>query len=57
VRELRDYRKTGYKWLLRYQAHGPQGLLERSRAPHRVPWAISEVQAETILALRHARPS
>lgn len=50
-------RKTAYKWWSRYQAHGPQGLLELSRAPHRVPWAIAEVQAATILALRHAHPS
>ena len=34
-------RKTGYKWRLRYERHGPEGLNELSRAPHRVPWAIS----------------
>ena len=28
-------RKTGYKWLGRYREHGPEGLVERSRAPHR----------------------
>src|SRR2546427_6296544 len=27
-------RKTGYKWLARYEADGPDGLRERSRAPH-----------------------
>ena len=26
-------RKTGYKWLSRYRAEGPAGLLDRSRAP------------------------
>jgi transposase InsO family protein len=26
-------RKTGYKWLERYQAEGPEGLVERSRRP------------------------
>ena len=54
---FRISRKTAYKWWLRYQAHGPQGLLELSRAPHRVPWAISELQAESILAMRPAHPS
>ena len=28
-------RKTGYKWLGRYREHGPAGLEDRSRAPHR----------------------
>ena len=27
-------RKTGYKWLERYEAKGAAGLLDRSRAPH-----------------------
>jgi len=54
---FRMSRKTGYKWLLRYRQHGPQGLHELSRAPHRVRWAISDVQAEAILALRLAHPS
>ena len=30
-------RKTGYKWLKRYREYGPSGLLERSRAPHKIP--------------------
>ena len=50
-------RKTGYKWLERYAQHGPEGLHDLSRAPHRVPWAISHSQADAILALRRARPS
>jgi putative transposase len=50
-------RKTAYKWWARYQAQGPQGLLELSRAPHRVRWAIAEAQAQAILALRYAHPS
>ncbi len=50
-------RKTGYKWLLRYEQCGPQGLYDLSRAPHRVPWAISQAQAEAILRLRRAHPS
>src|ERR1700732_1793888 len=50
-------RKTGYKWLLRYRAQGAAGLHELSRAPHRVPWALAEAQAQAILALRYAQPS
>lgn len=50
-------RKTGYKWLARYREHGPEGLYELSRAPHRVPWAISAEQGAAILAMRRAHPS
>lgn len=28
-------RQTGYELKRRYEAHGPSGLEERSRAPHR----------------------
>ena len=45
-------RKTGYKWLNRFRAQGPAGLAERSRAPHVVPWAITQAQAEAIVSLR-----
>src|SRR5438105_8156041 len=50
-------RKTGYKWLARFRRQGPAGLYDQPRAPQRVPWAISQTQAEAILALRHAHPS
>ncbi len=50
-------RKTGYKWLQRYRSDGGEGLHDRSRAPHRVPWAIGEAQAHAILELRCAHPS
>ena len=30
-------RKTGYKWLNRFRAEGPEGLLERDRKPHSHP--------------------
>jgi len=42
-------RKTGYKLYRRYQAEGLAGIAERSRAPHVIPWAISEAQAEAIV--------
>src|ERR1700719_3775173 len=50
-------RKTAYKWLARYDDDPVRGLNDRSRAPHRRPWAIGEAQAEAILALRYAHPS
>jgi len=50
-------RKTGYKWLSRFQAEGPAGLAERSRAPRVVRWAVSQAQAEAITGLRRQHPS
>jgi putative transposase len=50
-------RKTGYKWLERYQADGPQGLHDRSRAPHHHPQAIGDDVAQVLLAKRRAHPS
>lgn len=34
-------RKTGYKWIERYDAEGRAGLRDRSRAPHRCPHRIA----------------
>ncbi len=50
-------RKTGYKWLGRYQEQGPAGLEDRSRTPRTVPWAISDAQAEAIIGMRREHPS
>jgi transposase InsO family protein len=50
-------RKTGYKWLARYRQRGPAGLEEVSHAPHRVPWAITQAQAEAIVGMRGEHPS
>jgi len=41
-------RKTGYKWLMRYHERGPGGLYALSRAPQRVPWAISDAQVAKV---------
>ncbi|MCA6119894.1 helix-turn-helix domain-containing protein, partial [Bradyrhizobium sp. WSM 1738] len=35
-------RKTGYKWLERYEEEGIAGLSDRTRAPHHHPHAIAE---------------
>ena len=49
-------RKTGYKWLGRYREQGPEGLVERSRAPHRHARSMAPEMAEAIVALRRQRP-
>jgi putative transposase len=50
-------RKTGYKWLERYEMEGPAGLAERSRAPASHGRATPEHLAEAILGLRRERPT
>jgi transposase InsO family protein len=50
-------RKTGYKWLERYKLDGPSGLEERSRAPHRMPWAIDDDMQELLIAARCRHPT
>uniref|UniRef100_Q07TU7 Integrase, catalytic region n=1 Tax=Rhodopseudomonas palustris (strain BisA53) TaxID=316055 RepID=Q07TU7_RHOP5 len=50
-------RRTGYKWLERYDAEGVAGLMDRSRAPHSHPQAIAAPLAERCLAVRRAHPT
>lgn len=50
-------RRTGYKWLERFQENGRAGLEERSRAPHHNPQAIDGCRAEAIVAERRKRPT
>lgn len=50
-------RKTGYKWLGRYEEVGVEGLVDRSRAPLNHPQAISESVAQRCLAVRRAHPT
>ena len=45
-------RKTGYKWLARYQAHGLTGMHERSRRPHQSP---TRLPAEVVALLLRER--
>src|SRR5688572_882898 len=50
-------RKTGYKILRRYEEEGPEGLRDRSRAPHRHPnQTTAEIEA-AILRVRKAHPT
>ena len=50
-------RKTGYKWLARYEEDGVEGLLDRSRAPLHHPEAMTGQIAERCIAVRRAHPS
>ncbi len=50
-------RKTGYKWLARFEDAGRAGLRDRSRAPHRCPHRISSDVAAVICAARRQHPS
>jgi len=50
-------RKTGYKWLARFEEAGRQGLRDRSRAPHHCPHRISPQVAAVICAARRQHPS
>jgi putative transposase len=50
-------RKTGYKWMDRYEREGPDGLRERSRAPRHCPHRIAADVAAAICAGRRQHPS
>lgn len=45
-------RKTGYKWLERYQQGGLEALGDRSRAPHHHPNEVAEEVEAAIVGLR-----
>jgi len=49
-------RKTGYKWLLRFEESGRSGLGDRSRAPHHCPHRIPSELAQLLCAARRAHP-
>ena len=50
-------RKTGYKWLDRFDAGGRAGLGDRSRAPHQCPHRIADNVAQLICLARRQHPS
>jgi putative transposase len=49
-------RKTGYKWLARFDEAGRRGLGDRSRAPHHCPHRISAELARLICDARRQHP-
>ena len=50
-------RKTGCKWLARFEAGGRPALRDRSHAPHSWPHRISAEVAAMLCAARQAHPS
>lgn len=50
-------RKTGYKWLGRYEEEGRPGLADRSHAAHNLPHRVSASLREQILQVRIAHPT
>ena len=50
-------RKTGYKWLGRYEREGEAGLQELSRRPKRSPTSTAAAVVEAVLAVREAHPT
>jgi putative transposase len=49
-------RKTGYKWLGRWEAEGAEGLGDRSRAPQCCPHRVREEVAARLIELRQRHP-
>lgn len=50
-------RKTGYKWIERYLAEGPQGLEEQSRRPGSHPNQTPEEIVEALIQVRQRHPT
>lgn len=50
-------RKTGYKWLSRYQIEGVDGLKDRSRAPYHHPNETSREIEQWVIEARKRHPS
>lgn len=50
-------RKTGYKWIARYEAHGIDGLKDRSRRPVMSPFASDPTCVTALLDLRRKHPT
>ncbi len=49
-------RKTGYKWLGRVQAQGPEGLREQSRRPRSSPVKTLDAMERLVLEVREQHP-
>ncbi|WP_437630348.1 integrase core domain-containing protein [Sorangium sp. So ce854] len=50
-------RKTGYKWVERYEQAGPRGLEERRPVAHTFPHATAAVIVDALVELRKERPT
>lgn len=52
ARSFQTTRRTVRKWVRRYQAQGPSGLVECSRAPHRQPGQTPSAVEQQVVTLR-----
>ena len=50
-------RKTGYKWVERFEREGPEGLKDRSRAPKSSPTRTRAEIVEELLTMRRRHPT
>jgi transposase-like protein len=50
-------RKTGYKWLDRYDEHGMTGLVEQSRVPAVHPRWLTDTALDAIIEVRKDHPT
>jgi len=50
-------RKTGYKWVERYEQGGPEGLSDKSRRPHTCPHETDHAIIEAIVQARMKHPT
>ena len=50
-------RKTGYKWVERYEQEGSAGLADRSRRPHSCPHETNNAFIEALVQARMKHPS
>lgn len=56
-REYRISRKTGYKWINRYEELGEEGLKDKSRSPHSQPGKTDAGLMQIILETKHKYPT
>jgi putative transposase len=49
-------RKTGYKWVDRYEGYGPRGLHDRLRRPRHSPTATPSALIDALVAIRMRHP-
>ena len=57
ARRFRVSRKTAYKWIDRYEAAGPAGLVDRSRCPATCPHATPAAIVAALLDVRRRHPT
>jgi transposase InsO family protein len=56
-REFEISRKTAYKFVARYEEHGPLGLIDQRRVPERIPHRTSAEVITLIVKLRQKHPT